>query len=537
MADSVDRRQYADQAVQEAIQRLQHSPDVAQRRWRGFHVADGVLIHSATNRQVVPLSRVVPLLTELYAQPSWKSGRDRFHARVAERYVGISRRDVMDFLRRQETWQLHRPIRRLRVRQVVLSRRPLDHWQMDLVDFTAHTALNNGHRFVLTVMDCFTKYAWARPLKSKHAASVAAALRDVLGDPVLAGRTPKIIQSDNGTEFQERVSRLLADRNIKHVFSAAYRPTTQGMIERFNGTLKRALFEHMSQFGTRKWNDVLPEICGGYNASRHSVTGAAPAALMDPAASDEALEAAITRIRAAARKRLNRSSVVAGSFSELHVGDTVRLSARTDAETRRMELLGQHSGTRTNWSRELFVVTHISEPSADALALPSYRIETSDGEPLRRRFYRDDLQRVGADTLMTNEARRPDYSRGSLFNQEVHLSALPARRRAAAAAPRRSERRKARNNSVVASPVRPVRPQRRSSRQRARRRPLAPNGAQEQQPRYEVAEIMQQRQRNRRPIYLVRWVGFPDEVDWTWEPKQHIKNTPAFALWRGAGMS
>ena len=64
-----------------------------------------------------------------------------------------------------------------------------------------------------------------------------------------------------------------------------------------------------------------------------------------------------------------------------------------------MELLGQHAGTRTNWSRELFVVTHVSEPSADALTLPSYRVETSDGEPLHRRFYRDDLQKVGADTL------------------------------------------------------------------------------------------------------------------------------------------
>jgi transposase InsO family protein len=327
------------------------------------------------------------------------------------------------------------------------------------------------------------------------------------------------------------VSRLLADRNITQVFSAAYRPTTQGMIERFNGTLKRALFEHMTQFGTRKWNDVLPEICAGYNASRHSVTGAAPAVLMDPAASGEALEAATTRIRATARKRLNRSSAAAGGFSELHVGDTVRLSARTDAEARRMELLGQHAGTRTNWSRELFVVTHVSQPSANALTLPSYRVETSDGELLHRRFFRDDLQKVRADTLMTNEARRPDYSRGSLFNQEAHLSALPARRRAAAAsAPRRTERRrrKARSKPSVA------RPQRRSSRQRAlRRRSPGPKQAEEQQqPRYEVAEIMRQRQRNRRPIFLVRWVGFPDETEWTWEPKEHIKHTEALAAWR-----
>ncbi len=82
-------------------------------------------------------------------------------------------------------------------------------------------------------------------------------------------------------------------------------------------------------------------------------------------------------------------------------------------------------------------MTHVGEPSADALTLPSYRVETSDGEPLHRRFHRDDLQKVGADTLMGNEARRLDYSRGSLFNQEAHLSALPARRDGVAA-PRRA---------------------------------------------------------------------------------------------------
>jgi hypothetical protein len=131
-------------------------------------------------------------------------------------------------------------------------------------------------------------------------------------------------------------------------------------------------------------------------------------------------QAAANRIRAAARKRLCRSSAAAGSFSELRRRGKAH-GASWPAAARR------HA---RSWSRELFVVTYVSEPSADALALPSYRVETSAGEPLLRRFYvhRDDLQKIEADTLMTHEARRPAYSRGSLFNQEAHLSALPARR-------------------------------------------------------------------------------------------------------------
>ena len=77
--------------------------------WNDFHIDGDRLVHTATGRQVVSHSEIVPVLSKFYAQPSWKSGRDRFHSRIAERYLGISRQDVLDFLRRQETWQLHQP--------------------------------------------------------------------------------------------------------------------------------------------------------------------------------------------------------------------------------------------------------------------------------------------------------------------------------------------------------------------------------------------------------------------------------------------
>jgi hypothetical protein len=43
---------------------------------------------------------------------------------------------------------------------------------------------------------------------------------------------------------------------------------------------------------------------------------------------------------------------------------------------------------------------------------------------------------------------------------------------------------------------------------------------------------LQQRQRNRRPIFLVRWENYPNETDWTWEPPKNIKHTPAYAEWK-----
>ena len=99
---------FSDRVVEEAIGLVEAGRPT--EKWVGFHVDEhGHLIQTASKRRVISQSQIVPLLTELYAQPSWKSGRDRFYKRIAEQYLGVTRRDVMEFLRRQEVWQLHCP--------------------------------------------------------------------------------------------------------------------------------------------------------------------------------------------------------------------------------------------------------------------------------------------------------------------------------------------------------------------------------------------------------------------------------------------
>ena len=191
-----------------------------------------------------------------------------------------------------------------------------------------------------------------------------------------------------------------------------------------------------------------------------------------------------------------------------------------------MELLGQSLGKRANWSKEIYRVTHVSRPADTALTLPQYRVESSEGDAVAQRFYRNDLQKIDAGALMINQAERPDYSHGAIFNQEKHLQAVQRSRAAAIEEPQEATR--------PTRPQRPERPKRSATPPRPERpaRPERPERPATPDPIYEVAEITQQRQRNRQPIFLVRWVGFPDETDWTWEPLAHIKNTEAFAVWK-----
>jgi transposase InsO family protein len=136
---------------------------------------------------------------------------------------------------------------------------------------------NQRYRYVLTVVDVFSKHAWARPLRTKEAERVTAALEDIILEN---GKAPRIMQSDNGGEFRNGWMSELCDRyEMQQVFGAPYRPQSQGAIERFNQTLKRALYSHMTSYNTQTWVRVLPLALENYNHTYHQSIGTAPAVL------------------------------------------------------------------------------------------------------------------------------------------------------------------------------------------------------------------------------------------------------------------
>lgn len=78
--------------------------------------------------------------------------------------------------RRQIVNELHKPARKKFVRRLVTVRGIDDLWQADLVDMGAYSSVNKNFRFLLTVIDAFSKYAWALPIKDKSVAEVAKAM-------------------------------------------------------------------------------------------------------------------------------------------------------------------------------------------------------------------------------------------------------------------------------------------------------------------------------------------------------------------------
>ena len=171
--------------------------------------------------------------------------------------------------------QLYKPIHKLKVvKPLPVPSGPNLYWQMDLIDMGHELKHDNlGFQYILTIIDIFSKYAWAKCLKSKHAKSVVKALKEILNNQP----TPRIIQSDNGLEFKNALmTKLLIKFHIKQIFSLPYRPQSQGCIGRSSGTIKRIMYAPMDRYKTKVWADILPMLIENYNTVIHSSTKYAP---------------------------------------------------------------------------------------------------------------------------------------------------------------------------------------------------------------------------------------------------------------------
>ena len=176
------------------------------------------------DRQVVPLGDIDGVLAALY-KALGDIGRDRFYAHVAAKYVGISRPRVQQFLNNQELHQLVQQVKKQRVNTAIIAAGPMARWQADLVDMSKYKSPQNGQvTFLLTVVDCFSKFAWVVGLTNKEASTVAAAMEGIFAKH----GAPGVIQTDNGGEFDVEFEQVLAAWGTQHARSRPYNPRPTG---------------------------------------------------------------------------------------------------------------------------------------------------------------------------------------------------------------------------------------------------------------------------------------------------------------------
>ena len=124
----------------------------------------------------------------------------------------ISRNKICQWLQTQDTYTLHKPVRYRFKRNRVIVGRIDDEWEADLVIMDSLSTHNNGYKYVLTVIDVLSKYAWVEPLKSK----TGECLVQAFGKIIKKGRKPRMFHTDKGTEFINRkFQKFLKEHNIR----------------------------------------------------------------------------------------------------------------------------------------------------------------------------------------------------------------------------------------------------------------------------------------------------------------------------------
>jgi transposase InsO family protein len=181
------------------------------------------------------------------------------------------KKETDEFLKKQRTYTLHKPVRKRYETRPYKTAGIDQQWQADLVEMIPYARENGGYRYLLTVIDLFSRYAWAAPIKDKTGKQVKRAFEDIFTQ----GRKPQRLQTDEGKEFDNRhVQHLLNVENIK--FFTVKSQFKAAVVERFNRTLKAKMWRYFTHAGNYKWLDVLPSLMQAYNKSVHRSIGMAP---------------------------------------------------------------------------------------------------------------------------------------------------------------------------------------------------------------------------------------------------------------------
>ena len=292
---------------------------------------------------------------------------------------GYSRAKVKAWLKAQPTYTLHRQARRRYSTRKYIVHKIDEQWQADLADMSLIAGENHGNHFILTVIDMFSRYAWARPLKNKTAKGVAAAFNSIFHE----GRVPQRIQTDKGREFDNvEVRRLFRNRNIELMLSQS--AVKASMAERFNRTLKNKLYRYFSMTNKRNWTRVLQKAVKAYNHSVHRTIGRKPVDV-SPANEDEVREKAFQRRPESKTK------------SDIKVGDTVRISKMKHVFAK---------GYLANWTEEIFTVTEINRKTKPM----TYTLKDYNGEVIKGSFYREEIEPVthDNDTYLVEEVLKTE---------------------------------------------------------------------------------------------------------------------------------
>lgn len=355
---------------------------------------------------------IIMELEKLYYVPSHYAGYSATENLSRAAKPNFTRNDVVEWLKSQDAYTLHRPVRRKFPRLHYNVSNIDDLWEADLIDIRNLKSYNDGYSYLLVIIDVLSKFVWVEPLRDKTATCVTKAFQRILLRN--KERRPVYLQTDKGKEFiAQPVQKFLKEKDIR--FRTARNPDVKAaVVERFNRTLKERMWRYFTHKNTRRYIDVLQDIVRAYNHTRHTSIKMQPAA--------------VTRENARiARENMNRRWKVNDDDDDNNIekkkkkhsdkqkakynqGDLVRVS--------RAKVVFE-KGYEAKWSEEIFRIHRVLEWRKPRV----YELSDLAGENIDGIFYEQELTPVNKD-LQGEEfiVERVIKSRGRGNNKQLLVS-------------------------------------------------------------------------------------------------------------------
>ena len=227
--------------------------------------------------------------------------------------------------------ELHKPIIRRFEKRRVYSTFKDNIWGIDLahMQLLSKYKYNKRIRFLLCVIDIFSKYAWVVPLKDKKGTSIVKAFQIILKQ---SNKKPNKIWVDKGSEFYNSYfKKWLRDNDI--VMYSTHNGGKSVVGERFIRTLKGKIYKYMTSISKIVYIDKLDNIVDEYNNTYHTAIKMKPIDVKD-------------------NTYINTSKEINNKDPKFKVGDHVRISKYKNIFAK---------GYMPNWSEEVFIIKKVKK--------------------------------------------------------------------------------------------------------------------------------------------------------------------------------
>ena len=235
-------------------------------------------------------------------------------------------------------------------------------WAADLVDMQSFAKNNKGFKYILMIIDLFSKYGWAFPMKTKTGLEVTKNFEHLFKTQ----NSPKKLWTDKGKEFYNRyMSDLLKTKNIQ--LYSTENEEKSSVVERWNRTIKRIMWKYFTANNTLKYIDVLPDIIQKYNNTYHRSIKCTSSVARKPSYFQHVSEA------------LYGNEVQSLKPAKYKLDDWVRIV--------RKKYIFEKAFT-PGWTEELFIIIKVNPTNP-----VTYNIEDTNGEKIQGSFYEEELQK------------------------------------------------------------------------------------------------------------------------------------------------